>query len=70
VAAGYTDRAAHADDHRGGIATKPRYIDGNVEAHEMLDITISVDHAIVDGATVARFTRRLAELLEHPADLT
>lgn len=54
----------------GGIATKPRYIDGNVEAREMLDVTISVDHAIVDGATAARFTRRLAELLEHPADLT
>jgi hypothetical protein len=35
-----------------------------------LDITISVDHAIVDGAAAARSTRRLAELLEHPVDLT
>jgi pyruvate/2-oxoglutarate dehydrogenase complex dihydrolipoamide acyltransferase (E2) component len=54
----------------GGISTKPRYIDGNVQAREMLDLTISVDHAIVDGATAARFTRRLAELLEHPGPLS
>jgi pyruvate/2-oxoglutarate dehydrogenase complex dihydrolipoamide acyltransferase (E2) component len=54
----------------GGITTKPRYIDGNVQAREMLDLTISVDHAIVDGATAARFTRRLAELLEHPGPLS
>jgi pyruvate/2-oxoglutarate dehydrogenase complex dihydrolipoamide acyltransferase (E2) component len=54
----------------GGIATKPRYIDGNVEPRELLDLTISVDHAVVDGATAARFSRRLAELLEHPIHLT
>jgi pyruvate/2-oxoglutarate dehydrogenase complex dihydrolipoamide acyltransferase (E2) component len=35
-----------------------------------LDITISVDHAGVDAATAARFTRRLAELVEHPVHLT
>ncbi len=53
----------------GGIATKPRYVDGNLEPRELLDITISVDHAIVDGATAARFTHRLAELLENPLHL-
>jgi pyruvate/2-oxoglutarate dehydrogenase complex dihydrolipoamide acyltransferase (E2) component len=50
----------------GGIATKPRYVDGNLKPRELLDLTISVDHAVVDGATAARFSRRLAELLEHP----
>jgi pyruvate/2-oxoglutarate dehydrogenase complex dihydrolipoamide acyltransferase (E2) component len=54
----------------GGIATKPRYIDGNLEPRELLDVTISVDHAIVDGATAARFARRLGALLEHPVQLT
>jgi pyruvate/2-oxoglutarate dehydrogenase complex dihydrolipoamide acyltransferase (E2) component len=54
----------------GGIATKPRYVDDTLEPRELLNITISVDHAIVDGATAARFTRRLAELLEHPVQLT
>jgi hypothetical protein len=54
----------------GGIATKPRYVDGNLEPRELLDIRISVDHAIVDGATAARFTRRrLAGLLENPLHL-
>jgi pyruvate/2-oxoglutarate dehydrogenase complex dihydrolipoamide acyltransferase (E2) component len=51
----------------GGIATKPRYVNGNLEPRELLDITISVDHTVVDGATAARFSRRLADLLEHPS---
>ena len=50
----------------GGIATKPRYVDGDLEPRELLDLTISVDHVVVDGATAARFTRRLTELLQHP----
>jgi pyruvate/2-oxoglutarate dehydrogenase complex dihydrolipoamide acyltransferase (E2) component len=53
----------------GGIAMKPRYVDGNLEPRELLDLTTSVDHAVVDGATAARFTRRLTELLERPIDL-
>jgi pyruvate/2-oxoglutarate dehydrogenase complex dihydrolipoamide acyltransferase (E2) component len=48
----------------GGIVTKPRYIDGVLVPRELLDLTITVDHAIVDGATAARFARRLTELLE------
>jgi pyruvate/2-oxoglutarate dehydrogenase complex dihydrolipoamide acyltransferase (E2) component len=52
----------------GGIAMKPRYVDGNLEPRELLDLTISVDHAVVDGATAARFTRRLTDLLERPID--
>ena len=54
----------------GGIATKPRYVGGNLEPRDLLDITISIDHAILDGATAARFTRRLAELLEQPVGPT
>jgi pyruvate/2-oxoglutarate dehydrogenase complex dihydrolipoamide acyltransferase (E2) component len=49
----------------GGITTKPRYLDGSLEPREMLDLTISVDHDIVDGAPAARFARRLAELVEQ-----
>jgi pyruvate/2-oxoglutarate dehydrogenase complex dihydrolipoamide acyltransferase (E2) component len=49
----------------GGIATKPRYIDGNLEPRELLDLTISVDHAIVDGAPAARFARRLTNLVQQ-----
>jgi pyruvate/2-oxoglutarate dehydrogenase complex dihydrolipoamide acyltransferase (E2) component len=52
----------------GGIATKPRYVDGSLEPRELLDVTISVDHAVVDGATAAKFTRRLTGLLKSPVD--
>jgi pyruvate/2-oxoglutarate dehydrogenase complex dihydrolipoamide acyltransferase (E2) component len=53
----------------GGIAMKPRYVDDHLEPRELLDITISVDHAVVDGATAARFSRRLSRFLEDPVDL-
>jgi len=54
----------------GGIATKPRYIDGRLEPRELLDVTISVDHAIVDGAPAARFARRLTNLIEQADGLS
>lgn len=53
----------------GGMSTEPRYRDGRLEPRELLAVTISVDHAIVDGAPAARFARRLAELVEESAGL-
>ena len=47
----------------GGIATRPRYLDGTLQPRAMLGVTISVDHDIVDGAPAARFARRLGELV-------
>ena len=49
----------------GGIAPKPGIgPGGRIEAREYLDLTVSVDHDVVDGAPAARFTRRLEELIE------
>ena len=48
----------------GGIAEKPGVVDGRIEIREYLNITISVDHNIIDGAPAARFTMRLKELIE------
>jgi pyruvate/2-oxoglutarate dehydrogenase complex dihydrolipoamide acyltransferase (E2) component len=48
----------------GGIARKPRIIDGSLQERELLAVTISVDHAIVDGAPAARFAARLAGFIE------
>lgn len=48
----------------GGIAEKPGVVDGRIEVREFLDLTISVDHDVVDGAPIARFTRQFRELLE------
>jgi len=53
----------------GGIATNPRYFEGVRQPPELLDITISVDHAIIDGATAARFARRLDELITNAEGL-
>lgn len=49
----------------GGIVTEPRYVHDALEPREVCDLTISVDHEIVDGAPAARFARRLAELIEQ-----
>ena len=48
----------------GGIAVKPGVVDGRVEIREYLDVTLSFDHDVIDGAPAARFTRRFKELVE------
>jgi pyruvate/2-oxoglutarate dehydrogenase complex dihydrolipoamide acyltransferase (E2) component len=48
----------------GGISEKPAVIDGQIIPREFLDVTLSFDHDIVDGAPAARFTNRLKELVE------
>jgi pyruvate/2-oxoglutarate dehydrogenase complex dihydrolipoamide acyltransferase (E2) component len=49
----------------GGIGEKHVVTStGDVVAREFLDLTISVDHDLVDGAPAARFTKRLKELIE------
>jgi pyruvate/2-oxoglutarate dehydrogenase complex dihydrolipoamide acyltransferase (E2) component len=51
----------------GGRSLRPRVVDGEIVPRLVLDVTISVDHAVVDGAPAARFAATLAELIEHPA---
>ena len=48
----------------GGIAERLTSVDGRIETREMLRLTLSFDHDIVDGAPAARFTQRLKEMLE------
>ncbi len=48
----------------GGIAEKPVLVDGEVEPREYLNITVTLDHDVVDGAPAARFVERLKELIE------
>jgi pyruvate/2-oxoglutarate dehydrogenase complex dihydrolipoamide acyltransferase (E2) component len=51
----------------GGIAEKPRMVDGRCVPREMLCVTISFDHDVVDGAPAARFASRFCELIESGA---
>jgi pyruvate/2-oxoglutarate dehydrogenase complex dihydrolipoamide acyltransferase (E2) component len=48
----------------GGIAVKPGVVDGRIEIREYLDVTLSFDHDVIDGAPAARFTQRFRELIE------
>jgi hypothetical protein len=48
----------------GGIARKPAVIEERVEPRYVLDLTVSFDHDVVDGAPAARFVKRLVELIE------
>ena len=46
--------------------TEPVFIDGEFEAREMLPLSLSYDHRVIDGADGARFLRYVAEALEQP----
>ena len=47
-------------------ATEPVFTDGEFEAREMLPLSLSYDHRVIDGADGARFLRFIAEALEQP----
>lgn len=49
----------------GGIAAKEEEdADGRVVSRDYLNLTVSIDHNMVDAAPAARFTTRLKELIE------
>jgi pyruvate dehydrogenase E2 component (dihydrolipoamide acetyltransferase) len=47
------------------IRTLPRYVEGRVEPREILNLSISLDHRIVDGFEGARFIQAVKETLEQ-----
>lgn len=49
---------------RGRI--QPVFRDGQFVPRLLLPLSLSYDHRVIDGADAARFTRRIAELLENP----
>lgn len=51
----------------GGRSERPRVVDGEIVARLVLDLTVSVDHAVVDGAPAARFAATLTGLIEDPS---
>jgi len=48
----------------GGIVERPVLVDGRIEAHEFLSLTLSFDHDIIDGAPAARFAQEFRTLIE------
>jgi hypothetical protein len=49
----------------GGISRKPGVVEDRIEIREILDLTISIDHDVVDGAPMARFVNDLRNLIER-----
>ena len=54
----------------GGISQQPRVVDGQVEVRDILNLTLAIDHDVVDGAQAARFAAELREVIETAAALT
>ena len=52
----------------GGIAEKPGVLEGEITIREYLDLTVSIDHDIVDGGPATRFVESFRNNLED-ADL-
>ena len=48
------------------IADRPVVRDGEIVVRKMANMTITLDHRIVDGATAAYFMNELIRLLENP----
>ena len=54
----------------GGASTRPRAVDNRIELRDVLDITVTIDHNVVDGAPATRFGAALRGLIEAGAALS
>ena len=43
--------------------------DGAVQVRQVMNLSSSFDHRVVDGAVAAAYIQRVRQLLEHPATL-
>jgi pyruvate/2-oxoglutarate dehydrogenase complex dihydrolipoamide acyltransferase (E2) component len=53
----------------GGMSRRPQVVDGQTAIRDVLDLTLVIDHNVVDGAPAARFSAKFRELLESAAVL-
>jgi pyruvate/2-oxoglutarate dehydrogenase complex dihydrolipoamide acyltransferase (E2) component len=53
----------------GGLSRRPRVVDEQLAVRDVLDLTVTIDHNIVDGAPATRFGAHLRSLLESGAVL-
>eukprot|EP00045_Choanoeca_perplexa_P007397 m.66536 g.66536 ORF g.66536 m.66536 type:complete len:468 (-) comp14060_c0_seq1:56-1459(-) len=54
----------------GKVRRLPRFDDDdNVQAVNLMNVSFSADHRVVDGVTVAKFSNRVKGLLEDPASM-
>lgn len=50
----------------GKMADRPVAVDGEVVVRPIMNVSLSIDHRLIDGDVAARFLNRVKELLENP----
>ena len=50
----------------GAAEKRPAFKNGQVVGRTLMQLTLSADHRVIDGATAAEFLRTLKSLLEEP----
>jgi pyruvate dehydrogenase E2 component (dihydrolipoamide acetyltransferase) len=50
----------------GRIVAKPVVVEGQVVVRQMMSLSLSFDHRLVDGGPAARFLQRIKQLVERP----
>jgi pyruvate/2-oxoglutarate dehydrogenase complex dihydrolipoamide acyltransferase (E2) component len=53
----------------GGISQRPVAVDGHLDTVDLLDLTVTIDHNVVDGAPATRFAADLRQILQRGAVL-
>lgn len=48
----------------GGVSPRPRVVAGHIVVRDVLDLTVTIDHNVVDGAPAARFQAELRDIIE------
>jgi len=54
----------------GRIAPRPFVVERQLEVRDTVNLSLSFDHRLLDGAPAARFLQRIATLIERPIALT
>ena len=52
----------------GRISTSPLEVDGHIQTIELLDLTVSIDHNVVDGAPATRFAADLRRIMQRAVE--
>ncbi len=54
----------------GGLSRRPRVVGDEIAVRDVLDLTVTIDHDVVDGPPATRFGADLRHRMEYPtADL-
>lgn len=54
----------------GSIIKKPRVVNNTIEIREMLNVSILLDHDVIDGAQMARFIGDLSKNIEKGLNIS